>query len=166
MSDSAQTPTQTSTVTQTSTPTPPKPEKKPPSQAKLAALAKARAANSQKALERKATRVVRDDNSAEELLDRVQQSDSEAHVVKRTGGKRKGYEGRVESSSSGNGATIKYVTAGLAIAGLAYLGSQKGFKFPTMGTTSTPTPETAGTPSPAPSGPTSGAVLSTSHYTG
>ena len=124
--------------------------KKAPSQAKLESLAKARAAKSKYRSERK---VVKNDDSANELLDRVARSDPDAAVTKRSsGGKRKSYEGR--ESGLGNGTTIKYVIGAAAIAGLAYLGSS-GFKsmssvpsVPTS-TSTTPPPE----PTQQPGGP-------------
>ena len=139
-----------STVTEPAPAPAPEP-KKAPSQAKLESLAKARAAKSKYRSERK---VVKDDDSANELLDRVARSDPDAAVTKRSysGGKRKSYEGR--GSFLGNGTTIKYVIGAAAIAGLAYLGSS-GFKsmpsIPSVPTSTgtTPPPE----PTQQPGGP-------------
>lgn len=145
-------------------------EKKPPSQAKLESLAKARAAKSRYRSERK---VVKDDDSAEELLDRVARSDTESAVTKRStggggGGKRKSYEGRGEGLGNG---TIKYVLGAAAVAGLAYLGSS-GFKMPTSAPFSNPSTTqsekqpTGGTQQPPVSAPPAGVSLFTGVYSG
>jgi hypothetical protein len=65
--------------------------KKPKSAAQLGALAKGREAKKQKALDRASKQVVRDDESANELLERVRHSDPEAKVTTRR--KRKEYDG-------------------------------------------------------------------------
>ncbi len=144
-------------------------EKKAPSQAKLESLANARAAKSKYRSEKS---VVRNDNSADELLDRVARSDTESAVTKRYtpssgSGKRKGYEGRGEGLGNG---TIKYVLGAAAVAGLAYLGSS-GFKSVavpfsnTSQTQSGPQPNN-GTRQPPVSAPPAGASLFTGAYSG
>ena len=122
----AQAPAQPPTTTLES-----KPVKKPKTAAQLAALAKGREAKRQKALDRgsnsNSKQVVRDDDSTNESLERVNHSDPEAKVTRR---KRKGYEG-YDSYSEGNGSsgtTVKVVVAALAVAalgGMAFVGSKK-----------------------------------------
>ena len=144
----------------TSTPeTPSKPAKKSKTAAQLEALAKGREVKRQKALTRareresSAGKVVRDDESANELLGRVRDADSEARITPRgsgSGGKRKQYDG-FGDIGPGNGTTVKVVAAAALLGGLAYLGSKGGLNL--KGTASAPSP-----PSEGPSGPSAGAA--------
>jgi hypothetical protein len=163
----AETPSQTqatSEPTPAPTPAPSQPSvkpKSPPSQKKLESLAKARAAKA----ERKAGKVVRNDESAEELVERAKTSDPDVEVTKRT--KRKSYEGRESSSGNGLGSTAKYVLGAAVVAGLAYLGTQKGM-ISIPGAASAPTPgkqqPPAGTQPPQASQPILAHSLSTDVY--
>lgn len=133
---------------------------------------------------RKPRAVVKNDESATTLLDSVAKRDPGARVTKRSaaasGGKRKSYDG-YDTVSLGNGTAstvVKYVAAAAAIAGLAYVGSQKGLS-PLNGMTprGVPAPQPSASPSP-PSGPSSATngtslsgggptvSLSTSHFSG
>ena len=112
---------QPSTATSTTTPLEAK-VKKPKSAAQLAALAKGREVKKQKALDRASKQVVRDDESANELLERVRHSDPEAKVKTRR--KRKEYDGYESYESSGNGygsTTVKVVAAAAVVAALGGL---------------------------------------------
>ena len=144
----------------TSTPeTPSKPAKKSKTAAQLEALAKGREVKRQKALTRareresSAGKVVRDDESANELLGRVRDADSEARITPRgsgSGGKRKQYDGFADFGP-GNGTTVKVVAAAALLGGLAYLGSKGGLNMKGTAAPAAPSP-----PSEGPSGPSAG----------
>jgi hypothetical protein len=103
--------------------------KKPKTPAQLAALAKGREA---KKLKAKSAGVVRDDESATELVERVRDSDPEATVSSRSEGRKRKERGWMDSDSSG---TLLKVAGVAAVAGLAFLGSKgvfsKGFPVAT-----------------------------------
>lgn len=125
----------------------PKP-KKQRTPAQLAALAKGREAQKQKAM---SAGVVRDDESANELVERVRNSDPEATVSSRAGQKRKdpGWIDSDSSSSSSSTNMMLKVAGVAAVAGLAFLGSKgvfsKGFPVSTPPNTPPQQAETGGT---------------------
>src|SRR4051794_26487385 len=96
MEEKVQTPSASPATSVASTPLESKPVKKPRSAAQLAALAKGREARG-KAKASKASKasskaaVVHDDDSADELLERVKHRNPEARITKR---KRKDYDDR------------------------------------------------------------------------
>jgi hypothetical protein len=107
--------------------------KKARTPAQLASLARAREAKTQKA---QSAAVVKSDDSAMELLERVRKSDPDAHVSERrsssasgsgsgsgSGGKRK----RQDSDTGNYGSTALKVAGVAAVAGLIFLGSKGGF---------------------------------------
>jgi hypothetical protein len=140
---------------QTTSPVSPPPDpatkpKKSRTPAQLAALAKGREAKKQKAM---SSAVVKSDDSASDLVDRVRNSDPEASVSKR---KRKD-RGWSEDSGSLGSDTMWKVAGVAAVAGLAFLGSKGGLLrgFPV----STP-PNASSAPPPAQGAPTTGSNTS------
>lgn len=106
--------------------------KKPRSQAQLAALAKGREL-------RRSRRVVKDDDSAGQLLDRVKQSSS-ASAVEIHPRKRKNYDGRIDGPSFGGGvsnSTVIKVVGAAAVLGLAWMGKDRLGAAPVMQPTTT-----------------------------
>jgi hypothetical protein len=128
--------TQTSGVVTTSTtsssddfkaPAPKKP-KKPRTPAQLEALAKGpKAAAQAKRQKRSTAAVVKDDDSADELVERVRNSDSEATVThERIKRKRsESFLGNGLGETLGGSTTVK-VLGVAAVAGLCFLGSRMG----------------------------------------
>lgn len=97
--------------------------KKPRTPAQLEALAKGREAKRQKA---RSTAVVKDDDSAKELVRRVRESDPESRVTTRSKRKRSFFDSEL-TDDAGYGTTALKVAGVAAIAGLAFLGSKGGW---------------------------------------
>jgi hypothetical protein len=105
-----------------------KKEKKPRSEKQLAALAKGREMKAQRASERSSKipkgSVVRSDESALELTERIKTTMPSAEVKNRN--KRKSHDTYEEDVKGGYGSTIVKVGAVAAVAGLAFLGLKNG----------------------------------------